>query len=256
MESNQNDYHVSFFKPVTRRARRNRNMVIWLVLIWAIAVFGFQFLLRAIEKPVPEPAYESFVSVWDDVQSREASKEDVKIFAGSVLTVLGKIYVKPEYYDALSAAFSHAVYQISDGNREMLEKRLAEFSIMRAESENIADHEYIISRKELENEVATLLDLPANDARMSVIPFVLDHESFGKPIEIDNGIIEEAMSVYLIHNRSVLTDIKFLGFPFHYFYTAVFLLVVFIGLCWIYCILTDRRELKAQANFQSQQQSS
>ncbi|RKX20065.1 MAG: hypothetical protein DRP35_06675 [Candidatus Zixiibacteriota bacterium] len=33
---------------------------------------------------------------------------------------------------------------------------------------------------------------------------------------------------------------RFLGFPFHYFYTAVFLLVLFVGLCWIFCFQTDR----------------
>jgi putative solute:sodium symporter small subunit len=52
-------------------------------------------------------------------------------------------------------------------------------------------------------------------------------------------IFEEAMELYLIHNRSVLTDTIFLGFPFHYFYTAVFLLILFVGLCWLYCVRTD-----------------
>jgi putative solute:sodium symporter small subunit len=47
------------------------------------------------------------------------------------------------------------------------------------------------------------------------------------------------MGLYLIHNRSALTDAKFLGFPFHYFYTAVFLLILFVGLCWLYCVRTD-----------------
>ena len=52
-------------------------------------------------------------------------------------------------------------------------------------------------------------------------------------------VVAEAMGLYLIHNRSVLTDLKFLGFPFHYFYTAVFLLILFVGLCWLYCVRTD-----------------
>jgi putative solute:sodium symporter small subunit len=47
------------------------------------------------------------------------------------------------------------------------------------------------------------------------------------------------MEKHLTHNRSVLTDTKFLGFPFHYFYTAVFLLVLFVGLCLVYCRLMD-----------------
>jgi hypothetical protein len=46
--------------------------------------------------------------------------------------------------------------------------------------------------------------------------------------------LPEIMQLYLTHNQSVLTDTKFLGFPFHYFYTAVFLLVLFVVLCIVY----------------------
>ncbi|MFC1670672.1 DUF4212 domain-containing protein, partial [Spirochaetota bacterium] len=46
--------------------------------------------------------------------------------------------------------------------------------------------------------------------------------------------------LYLIHNRNVLTDIKFLGFPFHYFYTSQLLLIMFVLICLVYCIATDR----------------
>ena len=46
--------------------------------------------------------------------------------------------------------------------------------------------------------------------------------------------LPDIMKLYLTHNQSVLTDTKFLGFPFHYFYTAVFLLILFI--CTLYCL--------------------
>lgn len=49
-----------------------------------------------------------------------------------------------------------------------------------------------------------------------------------------------AMELYLTHNRSGLTDTRFLGFPFHYWYTAQFLLILFIGLCLIYARATDK----------------
>jgi len=52
------------------------------------------------------------------------------------------------------------------------------------------------------------------------------------------------MSLYLTHNQSVLTDTQFLGFPFHYFYTSVFLLVLFVALCWVYCFIIDRMHSK------------
>ena len=56
------------------------------------------------------------------------------------------------------------------------------------------------------------------------------------------ALTKEIMDRYLIHNRSVLTDTIFLGFPLHYFYTAVFLLVLFVGLCLGYCLMMERLE--------------
>jgi putative solute:sodium symporter small subunit len=46
--------------------------------------------------------------------------------------------------------------------------------------------------------------------------------------------LDAMMKLYLTHNQSVLTDTRFLGFPFHYFYTAFFLLVLFVFLCILY----------------------
>ena len=52
--------------------------------------------------------------------------------------------------------------------------------------------------------------------------------------------LPQIMDKFLIHNRSVLTDTTFIGFPFHYFYTAVFLLVLFVGLCYLYAKQIER----------------
>ena len=60
MESQKNDYHISFFKPTTDIARLNRNIVVFLVCIWTVAIFGFQIALKVFEKPTPEPAYLAF----------------------------------------------------------------------------------------------------------------------------------------------------------------------------------------------------
>ena len=64
MEKNTNEYHISFFKPTTPQAKANRNLTLLLVLIWAVAVFGFHIVLRLIEKPVPEPILAEFEQVW------------------------------------------------------------------------------------------------------------------------------------------------------------------------------------------------
>jgi putative solute:sodium symporter small subunit len=52
------------------------------------------------------------------------------------------------------------------------------------------------------------------------------------------------MTKYATHNQSVLTDFAFLGFPFHYFYSGVFLLILFVFLCWLYCIRLERLQKK------------
>ncbi len=60
MDPQQNQYHFSFFKPTTESARHNRNMILQLVLIWTVAIFGFQVLLHFTQAAVggsePPPA--------------------------------------------------------------------------------------------------------------------------------------------------------------------------------------------------------
>ncbi len=221
-------------------------MILWLVIIWATAVFGFQILLRVIEKPVPEPAYNTFVSVWENVQTENASTEELKDFANSVSFVIGKVYIKPEYQAALSNAFTWSVFRIAGDEREQLYEVLVDFEKMQAESEDIFDPSYVESKKALETYIVKLLDIPQNDVRKPILPFSMSSQKTESYSAENMKITEEAMSMYLIHNRSVLTDTVFLGFPFHYFFTAVFLLVLFIGLCLTYCIITDRRIAKEQ----------
>jgi putative solute:sodium symporter small subunit len=246
MENNQNDYHVSFFKPVTEKARRNRNMTLWLISIWAIGVFGFQILLRVIEEPVPEDAYIKYEQVWDNVKAGSANMDEHAVFAKSVLQVLGKVYVKPDYKPALQNAFTHSLFIVADDNSEQLASLLQNFENQLDVSESIIDPEYLEAKKTLEEYIAEMLDLKADDTRNIVTAFSLKSDM--KEIFSDENmqLTEKAMGLYLIHNRSVLTDTKFLGFPFHYFYTAVFLLILFVGICWTYCFVTDKREAKSK----------
>ncbi len=78
MDEKNNSYHISFFKPTTEQAKANRNMVVWLICVWAVAIFGFQILLRIIEKPTPEAAFITFAEVWENVKSEKLT--------GNVLT--------------------------------------------------------------------------------------------------------------------------------------------------------------------------
>ncbi len=243
-----NDYKLSFFKPTTKKALKNRNMALWLIIIWATAVFGFQFLLRIMQEPVPEEAYNNYELVWENVKNENATDEEMSIFANSVLQVLGKVYVKPEYQEALSNAFTWSLFKIAGEDKDELLNNVLSFEKLYEESESIFDEEYIAAKTKLENCVADLLEIPQTDPRRVAIPFSVNSEKIDNYTEENKVITAKVMPMYLIHNRSVLTDTKFLGFPFHYFYTAVFLLTLFIGLCWIYCFITDRRELKEKAS--------
>ena len=245
MESSPEGYHISFFKPTTERARHNRNMVIWLVFIWFIAIFGFQIILEVIGKPVPQPAYVSFEEAWGNIDNGSFSEDDLQELAKSCLSVLGKITVTPEAKSILDDAFTWCVYNLSpEMTRQDLLNEIADFKAINATISTIDDTEYARLKSTLSAKVSPLLKIPLYDVRRNIIPFALKAEEMRDLNSETKRILPQVMEKYLIHNQSILTDIKFLGFPFHYFYTAVFLLILFIGLCWIYCVRIDLRNKK------------
>ena len=79
----------------------------------------------------------------------------------------------------------------------------------------------------------------ANLLPTSLVPVKLDELSSDNKTALP-GI----MKLYLIHNQCSLTNFKFMGFPFHYWYTAQFLLIMFVLLCLIYDVITDRENKK------------
>jgi putative solute:sodium symporter small subunit len=240
MDESSNDYHISFFKPTTPQAKANRNMVVWLVLIWFIAIFGFQTLLRVIQKPTPEPAFLSFQNVWEHVEEGSGTAEELQEFGKATLSVLGK-KLTPEARNFLNNGISWTVYQLTaDSLKPVLISNVQDFETTQSEILNITDPDYVGEKQALSVEYGALLNLPPSDIRWKLLPLGLISSQMERlaPETIENipGIMEQ----YLIHNQSFLTDSKFLGFPFHYFYTAIFLLIMFVGLCWIYCVRTDR----------------
>jgi putative solute:sodium symporter small subunit len=240
MEKTPESYHISFFKPTTQRARANRNMVLWLVSVWFIAIFGFQILLRIIEKPVPEPSFISYESAWMNIETGQQSPVDLQELAKSCLSVAGKLGLDPGEEAAIDNAFSWCVYRLVDSSEQArLEMDIRTFENLSGSIETISDKEYIAFKKELSGQLSPILGLADLDVRKTIIPFALTSAGLETLGEASKEMLPRVMKKYLIHNRSVLTDIRFLGFPFHYFYTAVFLLILFVGLCLIYCIRTD-----------------
>ena len=240
MDPQQNDYHISFFKPTTSSAKRNRNMVLQLVTIWVVAIFGFQILLKILEKPTPEPAYTLFESSWGNFESGSFEITDLQNISQSALSVLGKMDIAPEHRVALDNAVSWMAYQIAaDTRKNDLVAAVKDFEQVAATITDISDEAYLEKKNGLIPVFSNLFNLSPLDVRGKLAPLEIK-SSFMESFDADSrDVFVEAMGLYLIHNRSVLTDATFLGFPFHYFYTAVFLLILFVGLCWLYCIRTD-----------------
>jgi putative solute:sodium symporter small subunit len=240
MDKENNQYHTSFFRPSTDSARRNRNIVVQFVLIWAVAIFGFQIALRVLEKPVPEEAYTIYEENWDNLTAAYPEVASMQSVGRSALSVLGKVAIDPVHREALDNGLSWMAYSICDSAQKVrLTETVSKFEEVAATTEDIHQEKYLASKMELISILSEIFDLPPNDVRSKIAPLEVHAsmmEAFG---EESRKTFKEAMSLYLIHNRSVLTDTEFLGFPFHYFYTAVFLLVLFVGLCWLYCVRTD-----------------
>ena len=240
MESEKNDYHISIFKPTTDSARRNRNMVLQFVLIWAVAIFGFQILLKILEKPTPEPAYTIYETAWDAILAGNMEVSNLQDVSQSALSVLGKVAIDPIHRQALNNAVSWMAYNIADSvQKQRLINALSEFEEIVSVTVNVTDDAYVGKKNQLIPVLQDIFNLHPNDVRGEIAPLEVK-SSLMESFDADNRkIFEEAMGLYLIHNRSVLTDTRFLGFPFHYFYTAVFLLILFVGLTWLYCVRTD-----------------
>ena len=248
-----NDYHFSLFKPDSDYTRRVRNIVLSILIMWAVAVFGFQILLKVVEKPTPEEAYTLYETVWPEVVDGTATPADKKVLAESLSHALAKSGLKPEHRVPLTNVLNWAVFSATDSltgshlssgiaamqtNRQLL----AQTKDDKVYAETKANLE--MAKKEVLQLLNTIHGIAPESLQAGVIAFNLQANLTATLSEEDATMIPEIMSKYLIHNQSVLTDTKFIGFPFHYFYTAVFLLILFVLLCLIFSIRIDRLQKK------------
>lgn len=227
------DYGISFFRPTTKLAKFNRNLSIVLILIWAISIFGFQVVLKIIEKPTPEKAYLKFEEVWPNLKSDQANEEDKQQFIVSALSVLGKVTIQANDREVLDNAVAN-YYQdlLTIDQQDLYQNKLTMFK-----SSQHGGEDYAQLKKELSADASKVIDVPSYSLEARLIPLEL---AAATSSEVNIKGVEAVMAKYLIHNQSVLTDTIFLGFPFHYFYTGVFLMILFVGICWFYCLATDR----------------
>lgn len=248
MESSD-QYNFSLFTPRNLHGKKNRNVILSMLAIWAVAVFGFQFLLRVIEKPTPEKALVMFESTWPEVSSNDIKTADYKTFLHSLVLVRGKNIVKAEDQMVLSAAISYVIFSVvPDSVRSVMLSSISEIGDLKGQLSEAKDQKYL-DLKLLIAEKNKVISSPgelysgfkAGSLELSILtgsllekyPTSLNDASFAN--------LPEIMKLYLTHNQSFLTDSKFLGFPFHYFYTAVFLLILFVALCIIYNIMIEWR---------------
>jgi putative solute:sodium symporter small subunit len=241
------EYRISFFKPTTLQAKTNRNLIVKLFISWAVAIFGFQILLRVIEKPIPEDALITFSSAWENIESGSATYVDYQDIAQSMIQVMGKITIKPDDYDALKDGTGWALSKVyPEDDLSDLQQDVQHLNLLKEQITSLRDEEYLETKELIISKAAPALGIGEGTLLAQLLAIGLNND-LQLLTEESRKKIPEIMSLYLPHNRSVLTDTVFLGFPFHYFYTAVLLLVLFIGLCWIYCYRTDK--LHAKLNF-------
>ena len=170
MDKTPNEYHISFFKPTTPQAKANRNMVLWLVLIWFFAIFGFQFLLWIIEKPTPEPAYATFQEVWPNVESNSASTGELRRFGQVTLSVLGKLALSQDDRASLDNALTWTIYELTPAtDRSALLTKIREFEKMKAEITALSDVDYVKLKTELAQQLSPLLQISKSDVRSKIL---------------------------------------------------------------------------------------
>jgi putative solute:sodium symporter small subunit len=221
-------YNVNFFKPLSNHAKANTRLILILAVIWFVSVFGFQFLLIALNEPTPEKAYITYQDILPQITSNdELTINNKRELAKCFLYVLGKnVSLKDDHKAKLKQTFSTLVYSIAADS-------LKETFINDPGTESIA----------LAKSAIGLTDEGFDKLMSSLLTTALVKVEVTKnPIPV--GDITEIMELYLVHNRNAFTDFEFIGFPFHYWYTAQFLLILFVVLCLIYAVVIDRTNTK------------
>lgn len=214
------NYDINFFKPHTAFLKDNVRLITISVTVWALAVFGFHILLKIVEEPTPEPAYITYQKVWSKQQS--ATPEEKKELAKVYLTLTGK-YISLRQNPAIQAGFSGIIYDLlpEDQKAGFMKAVSTPETVVTVDKAPIAEMLGVQGTLLAEAIPATLgkIEASGQDEMQKQIPGIMDK--------------------HLIHYRSFLTDTKIFGFPFHYFYTAVFLKVLFCLICLVYCKVID-----------------
>lgn len=219
-----NKYDINFFTPHTPFLKEATRLI-WIgITIWFLATYGFHILLKLIETPTPEAGYITYEKVYPKLSQGTASQEELVDISKVYLSLVGKS-VALQKNAALKNAFTSTVFTLLPDSQK--DQFLA--TAKEADSNKKANTEYI----------AKALSVEGNAAMKAAIPYALAPIAAGS-VAMTASEIPGLMSKYLIHNQSVLTDTIVLGFPFHYLYSALFLLTLFVTICLVYCKAIDK----------------
>lgn len=217
-------YDINFFTPHTPFLK-DATKLIWIgITVWFFATYGFQTLLKVIEEPTPEAGYLVYEKVYPKLTQGTATPEELVSIGNVYLGLVGKS-IALQKNAALKNAFTATVQAILPADQ----KDTLTTTASEAATNKKVDTAFI----------AAALGVSGNEAMKAAIPYALAPIDATATAMVNPGI-PAIMDKYLIHNQSVLTDTIVLGFPFHYLYTALFLLILFVMICLIYCRAIDK----------------
>ncbi len=226
--SNSEQYDVNFFKPLSAHAKANKKLILILAIIWAVGVFGFQFLLIIFNEPTPEKSFETFQKSWPTAIEQGADNQVKTDFAKSLLMVLGKnIAVKDNHKVILKESLTWTVASmLPDSVRP---------AFMKAPDKGTFE----LAAKTLRLQYSGFDKIMTDLLPFSIVK--LEDDKFPEKCRKE---LPDIMGLYLVHNQNFLTDFTFIGFPFHYWYTAQFLLIMFVLLCVYYAVSIEKANKK------------
>ena len=217
------NYEINFFKPRTAFLKENVRIITIGITIWAVCVFGFHIFMKVIEKRTPEPGYITYEQVYPKLTDGTATAEDKVNIAKVYLGLIGKS-IALQKNDVLKGAFTATVYDVLPSTEKEAFKAA---TLTETTDKGVANVANVVKALGLEDDIVL----------RGVVPFALVPMKGALPMTAPE--IPAIMEKYLIHFQSFLTDTKLFGFPFHYFYSAIFLLTLFNLICLVYCFVID-----------------
>jgi len=238
------NYDVNFFKHGSKFFKAKRRLIVTLFIIWLVAVFGFQVLLIILQKPKTEAVYDSQL-VMKFINSNAVSTEEKQKFSRLILSVLGKnIVLKPQHKQLLKETLSNTVYSLfSDKSKYVVNSSPLSKEVFKLAIDAIG-----LKPDEITTDIKGKKFYSFDKIMSEFLAVSLVNVSTERISEKNAKQLDAVLKLYLTHNQSGLTDFTFLGFPFHYFYTAIFLLVMFVLMCIIYSLWHDRAVKKFNIN--------